>query len=59
MNDDMYQSLSRIHDELMQLCRWLNERRDIATASRPIPITDELTQLVVELSVKRKRDELV
>jgi hypothetical protein len=33
---------------------WLNERRDFDTASRLIPITDDLTHPVAELSVKRK-----
>ena len=53
MNDEAYQRLSRIDDELMRLCRWLNEKRDIETASRLLPITNELTLLVAELSVKR------
>ena len=29
----------------MELCRWLNEKRDVATASRVIPITDDLTRV--------------
>ena len=39
---------------LLQLCVWLNERRDFVTASRRIPITDDLTRLVAELSVERE-----
>jgi len=35
-------------------CGWLNKKRDIDTASRLIPITDDLTVLVAELGVKRK-----
>jgi len=54
MNEDAYQRLSRIHDELMQLCHWLNEKRNEASASRLIPIPDDLRYLVVELSVTRK-----
>ena len=43
MDDDTYQGLSRIDEQLMELCRWLNEKRDIETASRLIPITDDLS----------------
>jgi hypothetical protein len=45
MDDDTYQRLSRIDEYLMELCRWLNERRDTAMASRLIPITDDLTRV--------------
>jgi hypothetical protein len=46
-----HQVLNRVG--VIQLCHWLNEKRDMATSSRLIPITDELTHLVAELSVKR------
>jgi hypothetical protein len=55
----IYERLSRIHDERMQVCRWLNEKRDTATASRLIPITDDLTHLVAEISVKKKLQEMI
>ena len=45
MDDDTYQCLSRIDEQLMELCRWLNEKREFATASRLIPITDDLTRV--------------
>jgi hypothetical protein len=54
MNNDTSQRLSRIDEQLMKLCRWFIDKRDVATASRLIPITEELTRLVAELSVKRK-----
>jgi hypothetical protein len=49
MNDEQFQLLCRIDDELIQLCKWLNESRDIASASRLIPIMDEVTILVAEV----------
>ena len=54
MDDDTYQRLSRLDEQLIQLCHWLNEKHDIATASRLIPIMDDLTHLVAELGVKKK-----
>jgi len=54
MDDDTYHRLNRIHDELMQVCRWLNEKRDVATASRLMPITEELTRLVAEVKYEKK-----
>jgi hypothetical protein len=53
MDEDAIQRLNRIHDELIQLCRWLNEKRGVATRSRLIPITDELTHLVAESRVEK------
>ena len=53
MDDEAFQRLNRIDDQLIEVCRWLNEKNDIATASRLIPIMDGLTRLVAELSVKR------
>jgi hypothetical protein len=34
IDDDTLKQLSRIDDELMQLCKWLNEKRDMKTSSR-------------------------
>jgi len=34
IDDDTNKQLLRINDELMQLCKWLNERRDIETSAR-------------------------
>jgi hypothetical protein len=37
IDDDTLKQLLRIDDELMQLCKWLNEKRDMETLSRLIP----------------------
>jgi hypothetical protein len=34
IDDDTLKQLLRIDDELLQLCRWLNEKRDMETSSR-------------------------
>jgi len=43
MDDDTFQRLSRIDEQLMELCRLLNEKRDSDTASKLIPIADDLS----------------
>jgi hypothetical protein len=43
IDDDTLKQLLRIDDELMQLCKWLNEMRDIEISSRLIPWTNSLT----------------
>lgn len=48
MNDDHYQCLSEITDQLLKFCNSFNQKREIETASSLIPITDDLTPLVVE-----------
>jgi hypothetical protein len=40
--------LLRINDELMRLCKWLNEKRDIEISSRLIPLVDDLTHILIE-----------
>jgi hypothetical protein len=35
----------RINDELLQLCKRLNEKRDMGTSSRLIPWVDDLTHI--------------
>ena len=42
----------RINDELLQLCKWLNERRDMATSSKLIPLVD--TYLILLEAGKNK-----
>jgi hypothetical protein len=41
--------LSEVGDELIKLYQWLNDRGDIKTASRPIPIMDRLNHLIIEM----------
>jgi hypothetical protein len=48
IDDDTLKQLLRINDELMQLCNWLNERRDMDTSSRLIPLVDDLTHILIE-----------
>ena len=55
MDDEQYERLSEINDRLLELCGWVNARFDIETASRLVPIVDDLTRLVAELSVQQKR----
>jgi len=43
------QALLRINDELLQLCKWLNEKRDMETSSRLIPLVDDLTHILIEV----------
>jgi hypothetical protein len=37
IDDDTLKKLLLVNDELMQLCKWPNGKRDIATSSRLIP----------------------
>jgi hypothetical protein len=48
IDDDTLKQLLRIDDELMQLCKWLNEKRDMETSSRLIPVVDDLTHILIE-----------
>jgi hypothetical protein len=34
IDDDTLKQLLRIDDELVQLCKWLNEKRDTTVSSR-------------------------
>jgi hypothetical protein len=48
IDDDTNKQLLRINDELIQLCKWLNERRDIESLARLIPLVDDLTHILLE-----------
>jgi hypothetical protein len=48
IDDDTLKQLLRINDELMQLCKFLNEKRDMETSSRLIPLVDDLTRILIE-----------
>jgi hypothetical protein len=48
IDDDTLKKLLRVNDELIQLCKWLNESRDMATSSRLIPLVDDLTHILIE-----------
>jgi len=46
IDDDTLKQMLRIDDELMQLCKWLNEKRDMETSSRLILLVDSLTHIL-------------
>jgi hypothetical protein len=48
IDDDTLKRLLRINDELMQLCKFLNEKRDMETSSGLIPLVDDLSQILIE-----------
>ena len=48
IDDDTLKQLLRIDDELLQLCKFLNEKRDMETSSRLIPLVDDLTHILIE-----------
>jgi hypothetical protein len=48
IDDDTLKQLLRVNDELLQLCKWLNEKRDMATSSRLIPLVDDLTHILIQ-----------
>jgi hypothetical protein len=48
IDDHTPKQLLRINDELMQLCKWLNEKSDMDTSSRLIPLVDDLTHILIE-----------
>jgi hypothetical protein len=48
IDDDTLKQLLRINDELMQLCKLLNEKCDMETSSRLIPLVDDLTHILIE-----------
>jgi hypothetical protein len=48
IDDDTLKRLLRINDELMQLCKWLNEKRDVEVSSELIPLVDDLTHILLE-----------
>ena len=41
IDDDTLKQLLRINDALFQLCKFLNENRDIETSSRLMPLVDQ------------------
>ena len=49
IDDDTLKQLLRINDELMQLCKWLNDKPHIETSFRLIPLVDDLTHILIEV----------
>lgn len=48
IDDDTLKQLLLINDELLQLCKRLNEQRELKISSRLIPLTDNLTHILIE-----------
>jgi hypothetical protein len=48
IEDDTLKQLLRINDQLLQLCKWLNEKRDTKISSRLIPIVDDLSHILIK-----------
>ena len=48
---DAHQRLVTINDELIQVCATLNDKMDVVAGYRLLQVTDELTRLVVDLSL--------
>jgi hypothetical protein len=47
------EALAGINHERSELYHWLNERRDIATAAKLIPIVTRLTHLLIVIREKQ------
>jgi len=47
IDDDTLKQLLRINDALFQLRKSLNEKRDMETSSRLIPLVDALTDFMI------------
>ena len=48
IDDDSLKQLLGINDELLQLCKLLNERHDTEISSRLTPLVDQLTHILIE-----------
>jgi len=54
IDDDTLKQLLRIDDGLLELCKWLNEKRDMETWSRLVPLVDDLTHILLEADKSSK-----
>lgn len=52
MDNNKFLPLLNINWELIEICKWLRENPNTALQSKIVPLTDELTRLVLELSVE-------
>jgi len=48
IDDDTLKQLLQINDGLFQLCKSLNDKREIEISSRLIPLVDNLTHILIE-----------
>lgn len=54
IDDATFERLLKTNEELMEICQSLNEHREFDTASRLIPIVDDLTNLITEIAMQKK-----
>jgi hypothetical protein len=54
IDDDTLKQLLRINDGLFQVCKKLNEKREIEISSRLIPLVDDLTHILIEAGKSNK-----
>jgi len=52
MNEKAYLQLAHINAQLLEICDWLNQKRDFATPSRLLPVVGDLTVLVAKINMK-------
>jgi hypothetical protein len=57
IDDDTLNQPLRVNDELMQLCKWLTEKREMETSSRLIPLVDDLTHILIEAGKNNHTDD--
>jgi hypothetical protein len=49
LTQQQVEALAQINSEAFELCKWFNARRDVAMASKLIPIVHQLTRLLIEI----------
>jgi len=52
MNENPYLQLARINAQLLEICDWLNQKHDLETSSRLLPVVSDLTVLVAEINMQ-------
>lgn len=52
MDNSKFLPLLNINWELIEVCKWLKENQNPTLESKIVPITDELTRVMLELSVE-------
>lgn len=53
IDDETLKELLHINDELFQLCKLLNEKRETEISARLIPLVDQLTHILIEAGKNR------
>jgi hypothetical protein len=55
IDDETLKRLLRINDGLFQICKRLNEKREIEISSRLIPLVEDLTHILMEAGKNKLR----